>query len=122
MRNLQRNNRLIWFANPTGETESILDEYGNDTLEVRTIYAEPRKLKCNVGTSGGQDVVEIFGSATEYQRTISFSGAGGCPLNEGCRVWFGVDNVNTEPHNYVVVRVADMKNSTLVALREVSKR
>ena len=45
---------------------------------------------------------------------------GSCPLSEGCKVWFGVPV--TEQHNYVVVKVADSKNSFLVALREVSRR
>ena len=115
MRSVQRNHRIIWYANPTGETEPILDEYGNDTLEVRTIYHEPKKIKCNVGASGGKDVVEIFGSVTEYNRTISFAGV--CPLVEDSKVWFEKDP--TLPHNYVVVRVADAKNDVLVALREV---
>lgn len=120
MRNCQRNYRTIWFANPTGETESVKDEYGNDTLEVKTIYDTPKKMKCNIGSSGGQDVVEIFGSTTEYQRIISFSGSDICPLKEGCRVWFGVDA--TSAHNYRVVKVADSKNCSIVALREVSQR
>lgn len=120
MRSCQRNYRTIWYSNPTGQAESIRDEYGNDTLERKTVYETPIKLRCNVGTSGGQDVVEIFGSATEYHRTICFSGGDGCPLVEGARVWFGVD-IN-ESHNYTVIRVADHKNTVLVALREVSKR
>ena len=120
MRNCQRNYRTVWFANPTGETEPIRDEYGNETLEVKTIYDTPNKMRCNIGTSGGEDAVQIFGSTTEYHRTISFSGSGMCPLKEGCRVWFGVDT--TEPHNYKVVKVADSKNGCIVALREVSRR
>lgn len=120
MRSCQRNYRTIWFANPTGETESVKDEYGNDTLEVKTLYETPKEMRCNIGSSGGQDMVEIFGSATEYHRTISFSGSDICPLKEGCRVWFGVDS--NMAHNYRVVKVADSKNGTLVALREVSQR
>lgn len=120
MRNCQRNYRTIWYANPTGKTEAIKDEYGNDTLEVKTIYDTPTQLKCNIGASGGQDAVEIFGSATEYHRTISFAGSDACPLREGCRVWFGVDT--TQAHNYRVVKVADTKNGVNVALREVSQR
>lgn len=120
MRNLQRNYRTIWFANPTGETEQIKDEYGNDTLEVKTIFDTPKELRCNIGSSGGQDVIEIFGSTTEYHRTISFSGSGTCPLTEGCRIWFGVDTA--QAHNYRVVKVSSTKNETIVALREVSQQ
>ena len=120
MRSCQRNFRTIWFANPTGETEYIKDEYGNDTLEVKNIYEPPVQMKCNIRSSGGQDVIEIFGSTTEYSRVISFSGSDICPLKEGCRVWFGVEP--TEAHNHRVEKIVDSKNATVVALREVSKR
>ena len=118
MRSLQRNCRNLYYAIPQDE-EPILDEYGNETLEVRKTYSEPVLLKANVSANVGQDEMNVFGSMTEYSRTVSISG-NKCPLVEGCRVWFGVDT--TESHNYVVTKVADSKNSFLVALREVSDR
>lgn len=116
MRDLKRNQRTIWYAVPNG-TRSIVDEYGNDTLEVETTYLPPIEMRCNVSASVGQEAVEVFGAQTEYSRTISISGAS-CPLVEGCKVWFNVKH--TEPNNYTVVRVADSKNGFLVALREVT--
>lgn len=116
MRNLQRNTRKLYYASVLG-TEPILDEYGNDSLEVRTIYGSPALLRCNVSANVGQEAAEVFGNQTEYSRTISYAGES-CPLSEGCKVWFGVPL--TEKHNYVVVKVADSKNSFLIALREVS--
>lgn len=118
MRSLQRNWRELYYAVPE-RTEPIVDEYGNDTLEVRHIYSSPRKLKANVSANVGSEEVNVFGSLTEYNRTISYSGSE-CPLVEGSRVWFGVDV--TGSHNYVVIKVADSKNGYLIALREVSKR
>ena len=118
MRNLQRNQRDLYYAIPTG-TEPIRDEYGNDTLETKTIYAEPVLLRANVSANIGQEDVATFGSQTEYSRTVSLAGAD-CPLVEGCRVWFGVPVENA--HNYKVVKVADSKNGFLVALQEVSSR
>ena len=117
MRNLQRNMRLLYYAPMLG-TEPILDEYGNDTLEVRTIYGSPIELRCNVSANVGQEAVEVFGAKTEYSRTISFAGRS-CPLSEGCKIWFGVPV--TDSHNYVVVKVADSINGFLIALREVTK-
>ncbi len=119
MRSLERNKRGFWYAVAVG-TESILDEYGNETLEVRTNYDSP--LRANVSANIGQDAVDIFGSQTEYSRTVSLTGER-CPLSEGDKVWFGVEpNVDGDNHNYTVARVADSKNGFLVALREVSKR
>jgi hypothetical protein len=116
MRSLQRNWREIHYAVPTG-SEPILDEYGNDTLEVRQIYGEPVKLLVNISANAGLDAVNTFGSQTEYSRTISYMGQS-CPLVESARVWFGVPIDG--PHNYLVVKVADSKYSYLIALREVA--
>ena len=117
MRSLQRNWRDIYYAAPIG-VEPILDEYGNDTLELRNIYAAPGRLSVNISANAGQDAVSAFGSQTEYSRTISYSGAD-CPLVEGTCVWFGIPA--SDPHNYLVVKVADSKNGYLIALREVAK-
>ena len=118
MRNLQRNTRTLHYASIL-RTEPVLDEYGNDTLEVTTIYSPPASLKYNVSANVGQEAVAVFGPLTEYSRTVAITGDS-CPLSEGCKVWFGVPV--TEQHNYVVVKVADSKNTFLVALREVSRR
>jgi hypothetical protein len=117
MRDLKRNQRVIHYANVIG-TEPVMDEYGNDTLEVRTLYGSPALLRCNISANAGREAVEIFGEQTAYSRIVSMTGH--CPLEEGSRIWFGVEP--TEPNNYIVVRVADSKNSYLVALQEVSKR
>ena len=116
MRDLKRNQRVLHYANVIG-TEPIMDEYGNDTLEVRTLYGSPTLLRCNVSANMGQEAVEVFGSQTEYSRTISLTGSS-CPLVEGSHIWFGVaPDVN---FNYTVARVADSKNGFLIALREVT--
>lgn len=118
MRSLQRDWRKLHYAVQMG-TESILDDYGNDTLEVRTVYSDPVLLQVSVSANAGQEAVNVFGSLTGYSRTVSYVGEN-CPLKEGCRIWFGVEP--PEKHNYVVIRVADSKNGYLVALREVSDR
>lgn len=116
MRDLARNMRGLWYAVPVG-TSPILDEYGNDTLEVEAAFSSPLHLRANVSANAGQEAVAAFGSYTEYSRTVSITGAE-CPLVEGCRVWFGVEP--SKSHNYTVARVADSKNGYLVALREVT--
>ena len=116
MRDLKRNQRTIHYANAVG-TEPILDEYGNDTLEVRTIYGPPTLLRCNISANMGQEAVEVFGLQTEYSRTISLTG-NKCPLVEGSRIWFMA--APEGQFNYTVARVADSKNGFLIALREVT--
>lgn len=119
MRDLNRNKRDLWYATPVG-SNPILDEYGNDTLEVEVAFSSPLHLKVNLSANMGQEAVEVFGSQTEYSRTLSIAGMM-CPLVEGCRVWFGVEpNEQGSNHNYTVSRVADSKNGFLVALREVT--
>lgn len=118
MRNLIRNKRDLWYAIQVGSTP-IVDEYGNDTLEVEAVFSSPLYLMANVSANVGQEAVEVFGSQTEYSRTVSIAGTE-CPLVEGCRVWFGSEpNEQETNYNYTVTRVADSKNGYLVALREV---
>ena len=118
MRNLIRNKRSLWYAVPVGSTP-ILDEYGNDTLEVEVAFSSPLPFQANISANVGQEAIEVFGSQTEYSRTVSI--AGECPLVEGSRVWFGVEpSEQATNHNYTVARVADSKNGYLLALREVT--
>lgn len=116
MRSLNRNKRLIHYAIRTGEVANI-DEYGNETGELTPAYEAATPLLCNVSAASGQDVVDAFGSFTDYTRTM-FVSDNGCPIDENTIVWFGVDP--TEPYNYIVTRKADAKNGILYALQEVT--
>ena len=119
MRDLMRNKRSLWYAIPQGSTP-ILDDYGNDTLEVETVFSSPLHLQANVSANLGQEAVQAFGAQTEYSRTVSLV-QDECPLVEGCRVWFRVEpNEQGTNYNYTVARVADSKNGFLIALREVT--
>lgn len=118
MRSLQRNWRELYYAVPTG-TESLTDEYGNETLEVKQLYGSPTRLMVSVSPGVGQESVEMFGAQTEYSRTVVYVGET-CPLVVGSCVWLGVEL--TEPYNYTVVKVADSKSHYQIALREVSRR
>ena len=115
MRSLQRDWRTLHYAVPVGN-EPIMDDYGNDTLEMNTIYSEPTAIRVSVSANAGEESVSVFGSHTVYHRTVTYMGER-CPLVEGAKIWFGVDV--TEPNNYTVIKVADGKNGFLVALREV---
>ena len=110
MRTLNRNGRAITYETLIG-TEPIKDANGNDTLEVRKVYAPPVAAQWNVSAAVGEEANEIFGDLTDYSRTVALCGE--CPVSEGDRVAFG-------GKRYTVVKIADSKNAWLLALREVA--
>lgn len=118
MRDLNRNKRQIHYALYESD-EPILDEYGNETGESEPIYGSVVELRGNVSAASGEDVVQAFGSFTNYSRVLCISD-NNCPIAERTIVWFGV--ATTEPYNYVVTRKADSKNGILYALQEVKVR
>ena len=115
MRSLNRNKRQMYYALFIKD-EPILDEYGNETSESMPTYGEITELRCNISGTTGEEVVQAFGSFTNYSRVISVAD-NKCPLAENAIIWFGV--ATTKPHNYVVTRKADSKNGILYALQEV---
>lgn len=110
MRTLERNKRAVTYENVIG-TEPIKDSNGNDTLEVRKVYAPPVAVRWNVSAAVGEEANEIFGDLTDYSRTVSI--CGDCPVSESDRVTFG-------GKRYTVVKIADSKNTLMLALREVA--
>ncbi len=116
MRSLNRNKRPIYYALHISE-EPNFDEYGNETGESTPTYGDPVALECNVSPAVGAEVVQAFGSFTEYSRVICVAD-NSCPIKEHSVVWFGREP--SEPYNYVVVRKADSKNGILYALQEVT--
>ena len=115
MRSLNKNKRGIYYALYTGE-DKILDEYGNETGESNPTYGEITELRCNISGASGDEVVQAFGSFTNYTRVVCVAD-NNCPIAEQTVVWFGVPP--TEPYNYIVTRKADSKNGILYALQEV---
>ena len=59
MRDLKRNQRPFYYATIIG-TEPIYDEYGNDTLETRTVWGNPILLKANISANIGEEAVVIY--------------------------------------------------------------
>lgn len=107
---------MIYYANRTGETADI-DEYGNETGESTPTYGDPIELRCNISAATGAEVMQAFGSFTNYTRSICVADVD-CPIDEDSIVWFG--STPPDPHNHIVVRKADSKNGILYALREVT--
>lgn len=115
MRLLERNKRTFYYANPTGVIEVLKDEWGNETGEAAEEYETPVKARYNISGAVGQESIAVFGSDTNYARTIA--APSDCAIVERARVWYGVPP--TGRHNYVVRRVADSLNTKLLALTEV---
>ena len=101
MRSCEKNKRTIFYAKFLS-SEPILDEFGNDTLEVNQIYSEPVELKVNYSSNVGEDSTKVFGNLTNYSRTLAIVGSE-CPLNEHDIVWINKD-VSTKA-NYEVLKV-----------------
>ena len=109
MRALQRNTQLVTYRN-VERYEAVLDAAGFTTLERRPVWSAEVTAPLNISAAVGQDAVQAFGNFTDYSRTIALCHE--CPFTEGSWVKF-------DEHEYIVVKVAESKNGTLVALREV---
>jgi len=117
MRTLELNKQPMWYALRTGKTE-ILDEYGNHTGVFKQTYSAPVYYPVNMSESRGTTALEPFGITDDYDRTFVTTDMS-CPIREDSIIWFGA-NPNTEPHNYVVHRIANSLNSITIAIRGVN--
>ena len=74
MRNLKRNQQMIYYSNLTEECK---DEWGNDSCG----YGEPQKLMISVSPNTGKTNQYGFGTHLEYDRTMVTTDLN-CPINE----------------------------------------
>ena len=118
MRSLNRNKRSLFYALRMGEAPNT-DEYGNETGESTPVYGPITELLCNVSPASGEEIVQAFGSFTDYTRSVCVADVG-CPIAEDSIVWFGVEP--TGPNNYIVTMKADSKNGIMYALKEIVVR
>lgn len=94
----------------------LRDEWGNLTSEAVETFTEPVELAANYSESAGEETIRVFGSFTDYNKTMVFSND--CPLVEGSRVW--IENSLDEDADYIVTKVAESLNVSLVALKETA--
>ena len=109
----------MWYALCTGKTE-VIDEYGNHTGVFELTYSKPVYYPVNMSESRNIVKHEAFGVTADYDRTFVTTDMS-CPITEDSIIWFGADPT-TEPHNYVVHRIANSLNSITIAIREVDLR
>lgn len=111
MRSLNKNKQAMAFALPNG-TQPIMDDYGNDTGEVENLYTDFTEYKANISSAVGEEVVNVFGNATDYSRVI-------CVAEKNCPIAVEGALVSFNNKTYKVVKVADSLNGFLIAVREV---
>lgn len=116
MRTLEINKQPMWYALRAGKTE-IMDEYGNHTGVFKEQYGTPVYYPVNMSESRGTVDANMFGINADYDRTFVTTDMS-CPIAEDSIIWFGADPT-TDPHNYVVHRIANSLNSITVAIRGV---
>ena len=119
MRTLEINKQPMWYALLTGKTE-VIDEYGNHTGVFELTYSKPVYYPVNMSESRNIVKHEAFGVTADYDRTFVTTDMS-CPISEDTIIWFGADPT-TEPHNYVVHRIANSLNSITIAIRQVDLR
>ena len=119
MRTLEINKQPMWYALCTGKTE-VIDEYGNHTGVYELTYSNPVYYPVNMSESRNIVNFEAFGITADYDRTFVTSDLS-CPIKEDTIIWFGADPA-TDPHNYVVHRIANSLNSITIAIRAVDVR
>ena len=119
MRTLEINKQPMWYALCTGKTE-VIDEYGNHTGVFELTYSAPVYYPVNMSESRNIVNFEAFGITADYDRTFVTTDMS-CPISEDTIIWFGADPA-TDPHNYVVHRIANSLNSITIAIRAVDVR
>jgi len=119
MRTLEINKQPMWYALCTGKSE-IIDDNGLNTGCFEITYGKPVYYPVNMSESRNITQFDAFGVTSGYDRTFVTTDMS-CPIKEDSIIWFGADP-NTQPHNYVVHRIANSLNSITIAIREVDLR
>lgn len=120
MRNLNRNERTIYYALYRGDTENT---DGNlYTGEIVPSYDSPVAIKANVSAARGTADIDLFGVNISYNKTVIVDDMS-CPINEHSRLWINTAPTDANgldvPHNYEVVMVAKSLNHITYAVQQV---
>lgn len=115
MRGLIRNKQQIWYAEYLGKTE-IIDMNGNRTGEFVESYSEPKSAWMNLAPATGWVDWSPFGAFTSYD-IAALTCEMDLPIKETSVVW--IYKPISEPHDYVVTRVARSLNDIVYALQSV---
>ena len=125
MKALARNKQTLYYALKTGLT-NVNDSNGLYTGEQTPTYGTPVKVEMNISPATGRTVLEWMGIATNYNKALVTDDMS-CPITEDTILWIGVEPTVTvngvsksNPHNYLVSRVAKSLNSIVYGVIEVN--
>lgn len=117
----ERYKSRFWFL-LYGESEPVLDEYGNET-GTRVTYQPPVEMRANVSAAAGAAQVEQFGSLAGYDKVI-LTDETDCPIDENTVLFLDkcpeYDADGDPLYDYRVKRVAKSKNLISYAVSKVS--
>ena len=143
MRLLARNKKELWYANRVSESY-VTDANGLKTGEKTQEYGTPVKVRMSIFAAGNMNAIgaqnganlDPYGITHQYTYKAIIEGTD-CPMDEECRVWFGIKptrmveqerTVNGRtvtvmvevpvPHNFKVLRKAPGLNQTVYYLKE----
>lgn len=114
MRDLKRNQRLIYYAALKNVTE-YLDSNGDYTGTNVYTYASPVAFYANVSPVRGTYSREAQGIVNEGERTICTSDMN-CPIAEDYAIW--IDKPTSINHDYIVTGVERSINSILIRVKK----
>ncbi len=115
MKALARNKQTLYYATCLGEVDQY-DANGFYTGQKVVQYEEPVKARMNISPARGESDLEQFGISEAYDKLLVTDDLN-CPITATSVLW--IESPITEPHDYVVVRVAKSLNSVTIAVRQV---
>lgn len=116
MKCLERNKKLIYYANFQG-VEPILSDEGYETGESAPQYSSPTPLKINVSSASGENATRLFGDFIDYDKTLVTSDMN-LTISEESVFWIDETDIS-QPFDYIVKKVAKGLNSILIAVKKV---
>lgn len=123
MRNLARNQRLIYYKTLESK-EEIIDDDGNATGDYSLTYSELKSLNISVSADKGTSEADAFGTSLEYDRTLSTADTS-CEIDENSILWIEADpttSIEPAPHDFIVKKRAPSLNQVLYAIKAVDVR
>lgn len=120
MRDLARNQQTVYYKLYLGETE-IIDTDGNSTGNYAPTYGELKNLKISVSANKGDTEATAFGTALDYDKTLSTADTS-CEIDENAILWLedaDPTSQTPDPYNYIVLKKAKSINQVLYAIKKV---
>lgn len=115
MRCLDRDRRSVHIARFV-ETAPIKDEQGRFTGRNEVVRSEPDEFLATVSADRGNAQNDYFGQKVDYDRTLTVDDPD-FKVGESDVLW--IENKTSQPHDYVVTRVAKQGDYTIIAAKKV---